>query len=188
MSWANLVPPAEGAGLNYRNTIRREIGHSAGNVPIDGWLYQMPGGGSDAAFVLDPPYQRGRVWTRAQAESFVGFVAEGGRAPAIYVRERPSFCDEIVDGKQRLLALWGFVTGEHGARLESGRVNWWRDFNVADRLGFKTRTIPRIRLREEITTADILEIYLRLNRGGTPHTDAEIKRVEALLDAERAAT
>lgn len=179
MSYPGEPPPGE--GVDYRGSIERRIGKSVANVPLDGWLHRMPGTGYDTPWNLDPPYQRGRVWTLAQAEAFVGFVAEGGRAPAIYVREMPNFCDEVVDGKQRLLALWAFVTGEIGARLEGGRVIWWRDFNVTDRRCFSRNAIPMIRLREDTSTAEILRIYLRINRGGTPHTDNEIQRVEALL-------
>ena len=43
--------------------------------------------------------------------------------------------------------------------------------------------------RFRVTVADIgraqtLRWYLALNRGGTPHTDAEIERVQDLLAAE----
>jgi len=34
------------------------------------------------------------------------------------------------------------------------------------------------------TRADRLRLYLRLNRGGTIHTDDEIERVRAMLAAE----
>jgi hypothetical protein len=36
-----------------------------------------------------------------------------------------------------------------------------------------------------LTRTECLELYIRLNRGGTPHTEAEIERVREMLEIER---
>jgi len=74
-----------------------------------------------------------------------------------------------------------FISGAIGAVLSDGRRVQWVDFNEVDR-----RIIPNIkcaivRLPDQ---ASILRFYLKLNRGGTVHSDEEINRVKALLDAE----
>jgi hypothetical protein len=35
-----------------------------------------------------------------------------------------------------------------------------------------------------LSRKEVLSLYLRLNRGGTVHSEAEIARVKALLDSE----
>ena len=75
---------------------------------------------NDGSLDLDPPYQRGHVWTLKQQQNFLGFVLEGGRPPEAFVRElafdKPPFF-EVVDGKQRMTALHKWWMGEISAKL-----------------------------------------------------------------------
>lgn len=140
-----------------------------------------------------PAYQRGRVWTDEQASRFVGFLAEGGEAPPIFIQrwrirhDRPTPPDELVDGLQRVTALLRFARNEIPMETPLGERAYLRDFSADDQRiwwgqsGFKL-TGQYIECR---TRAEVLELYVRLNRGGTPHTDDEIERVRALLDQER---
>lgn len=43
----------------------------------------------------------------------------------------------------------------------------------------------RFVVNELATRAEVLQWYIELNTGGTPHADAEIARVRSLLEAER---
>lgn len=43
----------------------------------------------------------------------------------------------------------------------------------------------RMHVNDLPTRAAVLQWYLEFNAGGTPHTDAELNRVQALLDAEK---
>lgn len=180
-----------GAGVDYRGTIRNEIGVGKVNSPIDGLLRQLMRD-DDARLDLSPDYQRAHVWTDAQAEAFVGAVAESTPTPAIFIRRGAYPApDQVVDGKQRLTALVRFVSGEIGAALSDGRRVMWADFDIVDRRFFLHNTVQVVHLAETTTEADVLRIYLRLNKGGTPHTAEELQRVEELLAAaerrERAA-
>lgn len=173
--------PGPGVHLRGRGaSIWRPIGSQAMNQRIDHLLNCLDGGNEDFTLVI-PEYQRGRVWTDAQAAAFVGFLLEGGRVPTFYLREVASCRDEVVDGQQRLFALLRFAKGELAAVLSDGRRITWADFDVVDRRAFMGLTVPVVWIREELEAADVLRIYLRLNRGGTPHTDEEIARVEAIL-------
>lgn len=145
-----------------------------------------------APWNLNPDYQRGRVWTDEQAEAFMGHLCEHGQVPLIFVQrydrqknapEGTDYLDlpcEVIDGQQRCRAIQRFIHGEIAARLTDGRRLWYRDFNEIER-----RCLPNIKLAYvDIDRATKLRFYLRLNSGGTVHTDAEIAKVRELLAEE----
>ncbi len=138
----------------------------------------------DAGRLIIPDYQRGRVWSAEQSSLFAGFVLTGGQPPPIWIQEYPDAdIEEIVDGLQRISAMRAFFDGEIPAELPNGERVYRRnlDDDCAGMLKglYLTKMIVRLPRR-----ADVLRLYLRLNRGGTVHTDAEIGRVVALLDKE----
>ena len=93
---------------------------------------------------------------------------------------------EVIDGQQRLRAIAAFMQGKipgevYDKEAEAWRELWYRDFNEIDRRAS--------RLSVEIVYGDWsrerrLEFYLRLNAGGTAHTDEELDRVRRLLIEE----
>ena len=159
--------------------------------PLDQWstatwgLSYLHGLVQDGEFSLDPDYQRGRVWTSEQQKDYLGFLLEGGRAPEIVVRELPNRY-EVVDGKQRCSAILSWWANEVPARLseEHGhREIWASDLSAAELAVVKG---DHMRVRAIIVRLDrkeTLALYIRLNRGGTPHTEQEIERVRALYAA-----
>lgn len=161
---------------------------------VESLLFRTSQEAGDLRLNLTPDYQRGRVWTDQQASRFVGFLAEGGEAPTIIVQRWPSCrrgaqpLDEVVDGLQRLTAVLRFARGEIPLETMDGEIAYLRDFSPEDQryligtAGLKI-TLQMVQLA---TRAEVLALYLRLNRGGTPHSESEIERVRALLDAERA--
>jgi hypothetical protein len=57
-------------------------------------------------------YQRGQVWSVAQRRLLIDSLLRGYDIPKIYLRKLPdggSRLYEVVDGKQRLTAIWGFL-------------------------------------------------------------------------------
>lgn len=135
---------------------------------------------------LSPDYQRPAVWTDQQAALFVGSWLEGLDLPKIYVQryqsartgghgwfDRPL---EVVDGQQRLRSLYRWATCEVPAELSDGRLVWYADTDAADRRRMDVRVTY-----VDLARADQLRLYVRLNRGGTAHTDAEVEKARALL-------
>ncbi len=68
---------------------------------------------------LDPPYQRLSVWDHEKQRRFIDSVINGIDTPKIYFHELsnknpgfPQYRFAVIDGKQRLLALWSFVDNE----------------------------------------------------------------------------
>lgn len=179
--------PGKGIGLrDGDDPIYVRMGGSPGNLAIEYLLKRLEGsfGAHDdgTPSLIIPNYQRGRVWSQFQSESFVGFMLEGGRPPAVYLRERPDFVDEVVDGQQRLNAALDFANGRICALL-SGRKKMisWLELTVVERRCFLRITMPVIIINESISDEGVIRLYLKINRGGTPHTKQEIARVEKML-------
>lgn len=138
----------------------------------------------DLGRLIVPDYQRGRVWTDEQSSLFVGFVLTGGQPPPVWIQEHPdSETEEIVDGLQRLSAMRLFMEGAIPAELPNSQRVWRRDLSEDANILLHSLHINKMIVCLP-TRADVLRLYLRLNRGGTVHTEAEINRVQALLARE----
>jgi hypothetical protein len=135
---------------------------------------------------LIPDFQRGHVWTPAQQSHFIenclrGVVAADGfllqfNCPNFEFSGEGDLPDglQCLDGLQRYTAITRFVRGEITA------------FGYAAEELMKTEFSPkRIHAKVAMHTfrwkADLLDHYLALNAGGTPHSKEEIERVEAML-------
>lgn len=127
---------------------------------------------------LSPDYQRAHVWTEEQRVSYVEYVLMGGEVGKRLTLNCPGWMDdwrgpyELVDGKQRLRAALGFLDGEVMA------------FGTAHE-EFEDRIILGLSFEWTVCTletrAEILQLYLNINAGGTPHTAEELARVREML-------
>lgn len=133
-----------------------------------------------AYFNLSPDYQRADVWTHSQRCRFIGFLLENGRGPLVFMQETQDGIGpyEVIDGKQRLTSCMMFIDGDIPAELSDGRLVWWKDFNEVDRRIVPSIKCGIVRLQDK---ASVLRFYLKLNRGGTVHTDEELDRVRSML-------
>jgi hypothetical protein len=156
-----------------------------GWTELEHWIEHMQERGEGiAALDLDPDFQRAHVWTPDQQERYVEYILRGGESGRnIYFNCTGWMRDYrgpfvIVDGKQRLEAVRGFMAdrvkafGHYFSKFE-GRLSYEANFNM--------------HVANLSTRAEVLQWYVDFNVGGTPHTDAEIARVRALLEAEKAA-
>lgn len=134
------------------------------------------------ALDLDPDFQRGHVWTREQQIAYVEFGLRGGQSGKHILTNCPGWMGNwrgphvLVDGKQRLTAVLAFFDEEIPAF-----GHYFSEFE--DKLSlidphfiFCVNTLK--------TRAEVLRWYLELNSGGVVHTQDELLRVQALLDAE----
>lgn len=127
---------------------------------------------------LSPDYQRAHVWTREQQVAYVEYQLRGGEVGKNIVFNSPDWGHgykrptELIDGKQRLEAVRAFLRGEFPVfgHLFS---------EYADKL--PQGLTFRFRVCTLESRAEVLQLYLNINAGGTPHTPEELDRVRALL-------
>lgn len=133
---------------------------------------------------MDPDFQRGHVWTREQQIMYVEYILKGGEASRILYWNHPSWdfpkMDDsmsLVDGKQRITAVLAFLDNKIPA---FGHL--YSSFEGSLRVSG-----PDFRMRVSKLTSkkDLLEWYLGINSGGTPHSQSEIDRIRSLLQAEK---
>jgi uncharacterized protein with ParB-like and HNH nuclease domain len=127
---------------------------------------------------LDPDYQRVHVWTREQQILYIEYALRGGEVGRNITFNCPGWMNnfkgpyELVDGKQRLEAIRAFLRNEFpvfGTLCMDfeDKIKWDQSINWR---------VCKLETRKEV-----LELYLNINAGGTPHTAEEIQRVRELL-------
>ena len=173
--------------LNFQELAKTFVPTPSYRVHVD-WRYiedhitnwqERGSDGSIAALDLDPDFQRGHVWTIEQQTAYVEYNIRGGMSGReIYFnckgwsgRYEGPFV--IVDGKQRLQAARQFLAnkvpvfgGYYFSEIE-GRLPSNASFNFC--------------VNDLKTRAEVLKWYLEMNSGGTPHTPAEIAKVQTML-------
>jgi len=144
---------------------------------------------------LEPDFQRGHVWDPDQQQHFIenvmrGVVTTAGMTiqlncphfDALSKKERLIDLPEgvqCIDGLQRLTAVRKFMAREVRAF----------GLSVEDLAGteFAPNRMTYARVRLAIFSfkrkAELLDHYLALNAGGTPHSESEIARVRAMRAA-----
>lgn len=146
----------------------------------------------DYGLNLLPDFQRGHVWTARQQAHFIENVMRGVIPTASlliqfncphwddsdYAGELPREM-QIIDGLQRLTAVREFMAGRvhpFGLPIEAFAGT---PFDPRLRTSYRFRVAIHTFTRR----ADLLQHYLDINTGGTPHSDDEIERVQGLLMA-----
>ncbi len=128
---------------------------------------------------MSPDYQREHVWTRDQQVAYLEYILMGGEVGMQITWNSPDWDSdyrrptELIDGKQRIEAVRGFMRDDIPAfgALRSEYSDRLR--MIGPRFEF---LVCKLETRQEI-----LQLYLNINAGGTPHTKDELDRVRELL-------
>ena len=115
---------------------------------------------------LNPPYQRGLVWSLEQKKALISTILSGLNIPSLYIRQfddqREGPWQEVVDGKQRLSTLIAFMRDEFTYAGQA--FSEWRS---VDQDIFRNTFISAVTLYD-VSDEDALTIYERINFNGTP--------------------
>jgi hypothetical protein len=132
-----------------------------------------------------PPYQRpADRWSLGHRQRFIDSLLNGYDVPKLYFHDlrgiHPTKVYAVIDGKQRLHAIWGFIAGTFGLAdsfvleaepepaLTAARPPRpgmrWNDLDPAWRSTF-LGTYLSVVLVQRATEADIDELFFRLNSG-----------------------
>jgi hypothetical protein len=130
---------------------------------------------------LNPEFQRGHVWTQDQQIKYIEFILSGGISGKDIYLNYPNWqgsCEldgtmVCVDGLQRLTAARKFMNNEFKIFGKYYAGNFKR---------FRMEAGFKFHINSLDNDADILQWYLEINSGQTPHTEKELDRVRKLLD------
>lgn len=132
---------------------------------------------------LNPKFQRGHVWTEDQQVAWLEYFLKGGKSGRIVYFNNPSqhksvkdgsYNDYVcVDGLQRITAIQRFMNNEIKVF-----GSYYREYEDETRIA--THTI-KVNINDLKTEREVLQWYVDMNSGGTPHTKAEIEKVEKMI-------
>jgi hypothetical protein len=136
--------------------------------------------------VFVPDFQRGFVWSTAQASRFVESLILGLPVPGVFVFKEPESQKlMVVDGQQRLRSLLAFYDGllrskEFVLRGVTGELQGrsYKTLEDPDRRRLDDAVIHATVFRQEDPKDNrnsVYEVFQRLNTGGTPLAPQEIR-------------
>jgi hypothetical protein len=139
-------------------------------------------------FEMNPEFQRGHVWTPEQQISYMEFRLKGGLSGKdIYFNDpywqsispRKGYNRLVcVDGLQRLSAAMSFLLGE--IPVFGSYVHEYEQGLIMSGLHqMFTFHIAKLKSHKEV-----MEWYVSLNQGGTPHRQEEIEKVKLMIDSD----
>lgn len=152
---------------------------------------------------LNPPYQRGQVWTRQQQVALIRSTLLGIPLPSITVNNREAFqggvaVDEplwvCIDGKQRLTALRAWWTGdlavpaswfapEDVENVGEGDLVTYAALTPTARRRWDNRTLVQVSVAQVSSVAQEASIYLLLNGTGTAQSEEDMANARAVAQA-----
>lgn len=182
---------------------------NASSMPLTSLVQYVECGRID----LNPPYQRGDVWTDDQRVALVYSWLTGATVPSITINDRSgqiwtdldtfdiSRTDvgiwAVIDGRQRLTTAAMWMRGEFAVPASWFPANclaateattdgpYVRYTGLTDlgRARGTDRTIIPVGIGEFATVRAEAAIYLLLNGGGTPQTDADMDNARRIAGA-----
>jgi hypothetical protein len=154
---------------------------------------------------LNPPYQRGSVWTTDQQRLLMKSFLLGVPVPALIVNDRhqagfrqPDGSEDwryaVVDGRQRIEAVIGWLSGrldipaswlpaDHvvsTVETDDGPYVFRSGLSEAERRRVSTRMLVPVCTAHLTSLADEAAVYLLVNRGGVEHTEADLSSARQL--------
>lgn len=144
---------------------------------IDKWIIEE-------GLELCPDFQRGHVWTEEQQIAYIKHVLRGGTSGKTIFLNNPNWQEHrsdtyidfvCVDGLQRITALKRFINNEIKVF-----DHYYRDFTGSLRIYHNIK----ININNLQTKKEVLQWYIEMNEGGTPHTKEEIDKVKELISIE----
>lgn len=133
------------------------------------------------ALVLSPKFQRRGVWAPAARSYFIDTLLRGFPVPPLHIRllrdPKRGLVREVVDGQQRLRALFDFIEGKY--RLSSQLDEQWAgktydqlDQAERDRLQDFRFAVYQY---QNIDDSTVLEVFARLNTYSVPLNTQELR-------------
>jgi len=138
----------------------------------------------ESSMVLSPDFQRDDVWTKKKKVQLIESILLGIPLPAFYFSEDVNGNFLVVDGKQRLNAIFSFIMGkvELDSRLrflavDADSKKSVRFDELQPKIQRKVEDFPLMCHVIGIATPPFLrnEIFVRVNRGGVPLNQQEIR-------------
>lgn len=154
---------------------RRKIFTDKSDPPIAALYLRFKSGD----LVLDPLFQRRKVWEDARSSRLIESLILEVPLPVFYLAEGPDGSEEVIDGQQRLSAFFRFL--DNGYQLSGLKAlphlnaRYFRDLDKATQKLVRDSSIRTVVFKKESDENLRFEIFERLNTGAVPLNRQELR-------------
>lgn len=128
---------------------------------------------------VQPDFQRYYVWSTKQESRLIESIFLNVPIPLIYLAEEPNGTFAVIDGQQRLTALFRFIDGKYPISGLEQRTDLngkhFADLGRDLQRQFENYTLTVVQIRKESDPDVRFEVFERLNTGATKLNDQEIR-------------
>lgn len=128
---------------------------------------------------LSPSYQRENVWSLRQKSELIESILMGIPLPIMYFFQDNSGVKQVVDGKQRLSALFDFIDNKFALSelniLEDLKGKKFKNLSGLDQGKLEDYKIPINVIKPPTPDRIKFDIFDRVNRGGTRLNNQEMR-------------
>jgi hypothetical protein len=157
-------------------------GHIIEKSIINGQLLNFYLKNEEGNINLSPEYQRDFVWTLEQKQEYImALLKSRAEIRPVFIQEFDGENEkfEVVDGKQRLNSIFGFINDEFS--LEDGTFfSQLSEKDVKKILRFNVEYTRFISFTDKIPYDFKLELFLELNAKGTEMSKEQINKVQEM--------
>lgn len=130
----------------------------------------------------DPEYQRRKRWSARQQSSLIESFLLSLPVPPVYLAEERTGVYSVIDGKQRITAIYDFMQG----RLRLTSLSRLQGLNGLHVNQLPPDMVANLNMRPHLRAVTLLrqsdpdlkyEVFIRLNRGGETLNDQEVRNV-----------
>lgn len=133
----------------------------------------------DGDLVLTPIFQRRKVWDDSRSSRLVESAILDVPLPVFYLAESPDGTQEVIDGQQRLRALFRFVDNEYALSslkaLPELNGQYFRDLERSVQKAIRNCAVRVVLFKKESDPNLRFDIFERLNTGAVPLNDQELR-------------
>ena len=137
---------------------------------------------SEEGLQLNPKFQRGHVWSSKQQIAYIEYFLKGGKSGTVIYLNKPDWNINMpvgeynefvcVDGLQRITAFRRFINNE--IKIFD---SYFREYTDKLRMKFTIK----VNINDLKSEKEVLQWYVDMNAGGTPHTSDEIEKVRKMI-------
>lgn len=147
----------------------------------------------DNDLIINPAFQRFFRWTVVQKSKLIESILLAIPLPPVFIYERKDGKWEVIDGLQRLSSIFEFMgiikpkksevlKLEETPYLTELKDLTWGDLSESQQRYIKRATISIVKLKFDSQEFMKYELFQRLNRGGSPLTEQEIRNCIIVME------
>ena len=195
-----VTTPSEPHAVDHSSDLDAQVERGRRQIRADGYamsLGELASLYDESELEIQPKFQRFFRWTTDQKTRLVESILLGIPLPQVFVSQRDDGVWEVVDGLQRLSTLFEFMgklRGESGTKqpLRLTEAKYlpaldgvlWEDLSPPLRIDFRRAKVNVSILNRGSDRRAKYDLFERLNTGGTPLSEQEVRNCILLMEDE----